>query len=107
MCSSDLAMGIVDILVDGGQAPAAVRSYVARHSRRHNSEHAVYRVRQAVHPIRYEELCEVGDVWVEAALRLSEADLRKMERITLSQERRWAARQSSEVPAFSARRSAS
>jgi DSF synthase len=101
------ALGIVDILVDDGQAPAAIRSYVARHSRRHNSEHAVYRARQAVHPIRYEELCDVGDVWVETALRLSEADLRKMERITLSQVRRWAARHSSEVATFSSRRSGS
>jgi DSF synthase len=101
------AMGIIDILVDDGQAPAAIRSYVARHSRRHNAEHSVYRVRQKVEPIRYEELCDVGDIWVEAALSLSEADLRKMERITLAQERRWAARQSSVDAAPASRRSVS
>jgi DSF synthase len=101
------AMGLIDILVDDGRAPATIRSYIARHSRRHNAEHSVYRVRQTMDPIRYQELCEIGDIWVEAALRLSEADLRKMERITVAQERRWAARESSEAPEFSSRRSAS
>ena len=32
---------------------------------------------------------EVTDVWIDSALRLSESDLRKMERLTAAQNRRW------------------
>jgi DSF synthase len=83
-------MGLVDILVDDGEAPAAVRSYIARHGRRHNAERALYRIRQRVSPIEYKELSDITEMWVDAALELTETDLRKMERITTAQKRRWA-----------------
>ena len=85
------ALGIVDVLVADGEAPATIRSYIARHSRRHNAEQAVYQVRRIVNPLRYEELSAIIDVWVDAALRLTDTDLRKMERITTAQNRRWSA----------------
>ena len=93
------AMGLVDILVDDGEAPAAVKSYINRHTRRHNAEQSIYQVRQLVNPIRYEDLCEIAEVWVRAAMHLSETDLRKMERITGAQNRRWTAWQPSAAAA--------
>jgi DSF synthase len=84
--------GVIDLLVEDGGAPSAVRGYIARHARRHNAEHALYRVRQRVSPISYEELSDITDVWVDAAMRLTETELRKMERIALAQNRRWVAR---------------
>ena len=44
-----------------------------------------------MNPLRYEELSAIIDVWVDAALRLTDTDLRKMERITTAQNRRWSA----------------
>jgi DSF synthase len=85
------ALGLIDLLVDDGEAPAAIRSYIARHVRRHNAEQAVHRVRRLVNPVPYEELAGITDIWVETAMRLTESDLRKMERITMAQNRRWAA----------------
>jgi DSF synthase len=86
------ATGVIDLIVDDGEGPAAVRGYIAKHTRRHNAEHATYRVRQRVFPICYEELCDIADLWVDAALRLTETELRKMERIALAQNRRWVGR---------------
>ena len=37
------------------------------------------------------ELTRITDMWVEAALTLTPADLRKMERLASAQDRRWAA----------------
>ena len=86
------AMGLVDILAEDGEAPAAVRSYIVRHGRRHNAEQSVYRVGRRVNPIEYRELSDIIAMWVEAALRLTEHDLRKMERIMTAQNRRWGTR---------------
>ncbi len=80
--------GAIDVLVKDGEGPEAVRSYIARHRRRHNAEQALYQVRRIVNPVPYEELRNVADLWVDAALRLGEADLRKMERISTAQGRR-------------------
>jgi DSF synthase len=46
------------------------------------------RARQLVHPITREELDAVADLWVDAALRLEDKDLKMMGRIVRSQMRR-------------------
>ena len=81
-------LGIVDILADPGQGEAAVRDYIAQ--RRHRSPNvmvALQAVRQAVNPVSYEELAEVTRVWVDAAMRLNDRDLKIMDRLVRSQNR--------------------
>lgn len=84
------AMGVVDILAEDGQGRQAVIDYVARHNRKHNAHHAMYRARRRVNPVTLEELIDVVDIWAEAALNLTEADLRKMDRLCAAQNRRLA-----------------
>src|SRR5258706_4416798 len=48
----------------------------------------VLRARQLVQPIRREELDGVAELWVDAALKLEDKDLRMMGRIVRSQMRR-------------------
>ncbi len=81
-------MGIVDVLAENGQGKAAVQSHIQRNAKRHNSHSAIYNVRRRVQPITHEELRDITDIWVEAALRLNDADLRKMQRLTAAQDRR-------------------
>jgi DSF synthase len=81
-------MGVVDVLAEDGRGEQAVRDYIERNGRKHNAHHALYRTRQRVNPITLEELRDVVDIWVDAALNLTEADLRKMDRLTAAQDRR-------------------
>lgn len=92
-------MGVVDVLCEEGEGPASVRGYVTRHGRRHMAEQAVYKVGRRVQPITYDELRDVTEIWVATALRLTEADLRKMSRITAAQGRRWVGRRDDAIPA--------
>ena len=82
------AMGLVDILVEDGEAPETVRAYILRNTRRHNGEQGIYRARQRINPIDHAELRDIADLWAEAAMRLHPVDLRKMQRITMAQNRR-------------------
>ena len=82
------AMGLVDVLVEDGGGEEAVRTYIDRHRRRHNAQAAVYAAGRRVNPVSLEELRDITDLWVEAALNLSEGDLRKMARLTAAQDRR-------------------
>lgn len=82
------AMGVVDILAETGQGAEAVRTYVEQQRRKHNAHQAIYRVRRRVNPVTMGELSDVVDIWVDTALKLGEADLRKMERLTAAQDRR-------------------
>src|SRR5919106_177054 len=83
-------LGLVDLVVDQGEGPAAVREYLERNRRRHDTLLALSRVRQRCQPITYEELIDVTEVWVETAMGLHEADLRRMEHLVRAQLRRHA-----------------
>jgi DSF synthase len=81
------AAGLIDVLANAGEAEAATNEWIARTSKRHNGTQAVLRARTLVHPITRQELDAIVDVWVDAAFRLAEKDLRMMARIVRSQMR--------------------
>jgi DSF synthase len=84
------AMGLVDVLAEDGHGHEAVRGYIERHGRKHTAHQAIYRARRRVNPITLDELRDVVDIWVDAAMTLEEPDLRKMERLRAAQDRRFA-----------------
>jgi DSF synthase len=95
-------MGLVDLVVEPGEGPAAVRDYLARNRRRHDTLCALSRVRHHCQPVSYDELIAVTGLWVETALRLDDADLRRMEHLVRAQQRRYARTRTEEVMPVSA-----
>jgi DSF synthase len=80
-------MGIVDVLVNDGGGEGAVHTYVEKHKRRPNAYESVYRARQRYHAVTREELTDIADIWVDAAMRVRAKDLRIMEMLVKSQDR--------------------
>src|SRR5207248_3881671 len=74
-------MGVVDVVAPDGAGEAAVYSYIKKHAKSANGRRAVEAARREVMPLSYDELSRVVTVWVDAALRLSERDVRMMERL--------------------------
>jgi DSF synthase len=95
-------MGVVDVLAEDGAGEAAVHDYVRHNERRRNGMQAMLECRQYVHPISYEELLKITTLWVDAALRLEEKDLKLMNRLARSQLKR-GPRMENSVPAEQAR----
>ncbi|MEH6789559.1 crotonase/enoyl-CoA hydratase family protein [Parasphingorhabdus sp.] len=81
-------MGVVDILAEDGMGEAAIVEYTRENRKRFHAERAVYRARKIANPVSLEELLEITDTWAETALYLEEADVRKMERLAIAQDRR-------------------
>ena len=82
------AMGIVDVVAEDGFGEETVRDYIAHDQRRHNAHYAMCQARRRVNPVTFEELSDITDLWVDAALRLTESDLRRMARLVAAQARR-------------------
>jgi DSF synthase len=80
--------GVIDVLAADGEGVDAVYSYIGRGGKRHGAHVAVRQAQRIVNPVRFEELMGIADLWVEAALRLSDADVRKMLRLAAAQDRR-------------------
>jgi len=81
------AMHVVDVLVESGGGHEAVDRYIKNYRRALNGMQAIQSVKQLFDPITYEELIDISKVWVDAALRLTPADLRVMQRIVSAQNR--------------------
>lgn len=82
------ALGLVQVLAEPGEGVAETHRLLARNLRRHNGLSALFRAGRRVAPLLYQELRDVTEIWVDAALRLEETDLRKMERLTAAQDKR-------------------
>ena len=81
-------MGVVDVLAKDGEGAMAVREWIAKNAKRRNGMQAAFRARKLVHPVTREELDAITDVWVDAAFRLQDRDLKMMGRIVRAQMRR-------------------
>ena len=80
-------MGVVDVLAPDGCGEAATYSFVKKHSRSANGRRAIEMVRREIEPVTHEELMRIVGIWADAALRLTDRDLRMMERLVRAQSR--------------------
>jgi len=74
-------MGVIDVIAEDGQGIPATENYLKSHNQSHNTIRSMKKIRQLVHPITQGILYEIVDIWVDAAMNLSEKDLAKMERL--------------------------
>ena len=81
-------IGVVDVVATDGQGETAVRNWIARNEKRRNGLQAVLRARHLIHPVTREELEGIVELWVDAAMRLRERDLKMMNRLVRAQVRR-------------------
>jgi hypothetical protein len=78
---------IVDVLAETGKGHEAVDEYIRKHKRIANGMQALEKVKQFYDPVTYEELIGITRIWVDAALQLSDKDIRVMERLVKAQNR--------------------
>lgn len=80
-------MGVVDVITPDGTGEAAVYSYVRKHAKSGNGRRGIEVVRREFDPVTREELTRIVEIWVDTAMRLTERDLRMMERLVRAQAR--------------------
>lgn len=80
-----LAAGVIDVVADDGAGEQAVNALIRQRGRNRNGLSALAAVRRRVHGITFEELLDVVQIWVDAALRLTLRDLKLMQRLVSRQ----------------------
>jgi len=80
-------MGIIDVLADNGQGEHALLEHVAGNRRRQGALKALYGIRQRFNPVTRAEMDDIARRWVETALALDEANIKKMRRLARAQKR--------------------
>lgn len=85
-----LEMGLIDIVVDEGQGEQAVREFIQRNNKRREGFLSAQKAKASIQPLTYDELKAIVGVWVDNALRLTERDLKVMDRFYRAQARLFA-----------------
>jgi DSF synthase len=80
-----LALGVVDAVAEDGEGAAEVNALIKRRARMRNGLSALAATRRRVHAITFEELLDVVEIWVDAALRVNVRDLKLMQRLVSRQ----------------------
>lgn len=80
-----LALGVIDVVAEDGGGDQAVADLIRQRQRSRNGLAALSAVRRRVHSISFEELMDVVNIWVDAALRLNVRDLKLMHRLVSRQ----------------------
>ncbi len=78
-------MGVVDVLAEDGQGEYALNQWIRKNHRSLNSFQAINRAKHRVNPLTIDELYDVTEIWVDAALRLEDRNLKVMERLVRAQ----------------------
>jgi DSF synthase len=79
---------VFDIVVDDGQGNAALDAVLREVDGRHRGTIAALQARRMAAPVSYESLLRIVDHWSQAALSLTDRDLRLMERLARAQARK-------------------
>jgi len=80
-------LGLVHHLAENGEGLAACEDFIRKCQRRHPGLVNSRKAMKLTNPIGLSELKRIVDLWADAALQLSDGDLKVMNRLTRAQER--------------------
>ena len=80
-------MGVIDVLAEEGRGEDAVWDYIKKTHGKAHGRNALRSAIQATQALRYDDLAKTIDIWVDAAMGLSEADLKIMDTLIRAQQR--------------------
>lgn len=80
-------LGVIDLVAAKGKGRQATLDYMVENQKRANGMRGIFRCREFAHPISLEELMGICGAWADAALRLTDRDMRMMQRLVKAQMR--------------------
>jgi DSF synthase len=80
-------LGIVHALAEPGEGVAAVREFMSKSARRHAGIVAARKAMRVSSPVPMAEFYSIVEIWADAAMQLSEKDLKLMLRLVSAQNR--------------------
>jgi DSF synthase len=80
-------LGVVDHLTEDGNGLEFTRSMIKARQRKSNSYRAMSLAKREFQPVRQDEMKSIVRIWVDAAMRLENRDLRMMARLVRAQDK--------------------
>jgi len=81
-------LGVITEVVKRGEGEKAVNKFMKRNSRLFNGMQALQSARHRYQQLDYDELIDITKIWVDAALRLTDKDLKMMQKLVDAQNKK-------------------
>lgn len=81
-------LGVIDILAEKGEARKAIYDYVTSNEKRKNGLYGIQAACRRVNAVSIDELEHINEIWADTALKITNRDLKLMERFVKSQHKR-------------------
>jgi len=81
-------MGVIDLVVPTGTGHQATTDFIHEHRKTRHGRLAMQRAKHCLNTLNLDELHDIADIWVEAALNVSEKELKTMDRLVRAQSKR-------------------
>ena len=78
-------MGVIDLVTPAGAGERAVEQWIRKRHSQLNGMRNIYECRRHIWPITHQELTDIAVMWVDAALKIQEKDLKMMSRLLKAQ----------------------
>lgn len=78
-------MGVIDVLAEQGQGEQKLAEFIKESEKRSHSRDLIRYTRTKCNRVKYEELLEITELWVESALKLSQREIKTMRRLVRAQ----------------------
>ena len=80
-------MGLIDVLAEDGHGAEEVEQFIKKLEKSKNTRRAVLKIRNRVHPVTFDEMLDIGEIWVDSAMALAPKEIKVMQRLVRSQDR--------------------
>ena len=80
-------MCLIDVVANTGFGEIEVENFIRKLDKSRNTRAAILKMRNMINPVSFEEMLNIGEVWVESAMSLSAKELKTMQRLVRSQDR--------------------
>lgn len=80
-------MGLIDVISENNSCLEDVATFIKKLDKTCNTRKSLLKIRSIINPVSFEEMLNIGEIWVDAAMSLSQKELKVMERLIRSQDR--------------------
>jgi DSF synthase len=84
-------LGLIDVVTTKKDGMQGVNDLIKKIKKSNNTRNAVFKMRGIINPVTYEEMIEIGEMWVDSAMSLSSKELKVMGRLIRSQDKMYGA----------------
>ena len=80
-------MALIDTISEDEDGVEEVERFIKKLEKSRNTRSAIREIRNRVNPVTFEEMLDIGEVWVKSAMALSSHELKVMQRLVRAQDR--------------------